>query len=339
MVTFAQAQERAEEWVNGELPAYQHREVRVREFDLGFVVWAEDRVDGPRSDGGAQRLVIARDSGEATLWPSLPVGEVIRRYEEEYGRPDEAEAAAPAPAARVDLNQTSFLLSPPEWLQEAADRIGIPDRRRGDQEGGDAGSAGGAGGALPETQAGVPSAPAASASAGGSSGAGSGAGWPAAGAGGAGVGASGVPSAPGAPAGATPWAGTDTNADAGEDRSVPLPQTVFAPPLSGADDDTPPPSTTPDAKTALMSGGSQLPPTALSPAIGDPNAPGAPGGTGTPPPAAPVPPAAGPSATPPRPLASNAGDIADAATSKATPPPRRGGGSSTPPPPSAPGAP
>ncbi len=130
MVTFAQAQERAEEWVNGDVPAYQHREVRVREFDLGFVVWAEDRADGPRSDGGAQRLVIARDSGEATLWPALPVGEVIRRYEEEYGRDESAaEEPPPAPAARVDLNQTSFLLSPPEWLQEAADRLGIPDRR------------------------------------------------------------------------------------------------------------------------------------------------------------------------------------------------------------------
>src|SRR5690348_10155727 len=122
MVTFAQAQERAEEWINGDVPSYQHREVRVREFDLGFVVWAEDRADGPRSDGGAQRLVIARDSGEATLWPALPVGEVIRRYEEEYGGPDgDADsAAAAAPPARVDLNQTSFLLSPPEWLQEAA---------------------------------------------------------------------------------------------------------------------------------------------------------------------------------------------------------------------------
>ncbi|MFE9505302.1 SUKH-4 family immunity protein [Streptomyces anthocyanicus] len=351
MVTFAQAQERAEEWVNGELPAYQHREVRVREFDLGFVVWAEDRADGPRSDGGAQRLVIARDSGEATLWPSLPVGEVIRRYEEEYGRPEEAQAPAAAPAARVDLNQTSFLLSPPEWLQEAADRIGIPDRRRGDGEAGATGGAGGSGGALPQTQAGVPAAPAASgpSPAGGSSG--SGAGWPAAGSGssaggsGADAGASGAPSAPGVHAGATPWAGTDTNADAGDDRSVPLPQTVFAPPLSGVDDDTPPPSTTSDAKTALMSGGSGLPPTALSPAIGDPNAPGAPAGAGTPPPAAPTaPPAqppAGPGApaTPPRPLAPDAGDIADAATSKATPPPRRGGGSSTPPPPSAPGMP
>lgn len=112
MVTFAQAQERAEEWINGDVPGYQHREVRVREFELGFVVWAEDRAEGPRSDGGAQRLVIARDSGEATLWPALPVGEVIRRYEEEYGVPDGSPEPAPAPAARVDLNQTSFLLSP-----------------------------------------------------------------------------------------------------------------------------------------------------------------------------------------------------------------------------------
>ncbi|MFF0092832.1 hypothetical protein ACFYSF_23120, partial [Streptomyces canus] len=126
MVTFAQAQERAEEWINGDVPSYQHREVRVREFDLGFVVWAEDRAEGPRSDGGAQRLVIARDSGEATLWPSLPVGEVIRRYEETYGREDGVEEAGGASAAsRVDLNQTSFLLTPPEWLQDAADKLGI----------------------------------------------------------------------------------------------------------------------------------------------------------------------------------------------------------------------
>ncbi|MET7274653.1 SUKH-4 family immunity protein [Streptomyces flaveolus] len=369
MVTFAQAQERAEEWINGELPAYQHREVRVREFGLGFVVWAEDRADGPRSDGGAQRLVIARDSGEATLWPALAVGEVIRRYEEEYGRPEAAEEPAPAPAVRVDLNQTSFLLSPPEWLQEAADKLGIPDRR-GERDAGDGaaqGDSGGGAGALPETQAGVPTAgPAAPAAASApsspsvpSAGAvadarGSGAAWPAAGAGsgdasGAGAGASG---APGAPAGATPWAGTDTNADAGEDRSVPLPETVFAPPLSGADD-TPPPSVTPDAKTALMSGGSQLPPTAFAPAVGDPNTPATPAGTGTPPaphtpapgtppaPAAPPAPAplpqGGPS-TPARPLPPNAGDIADAATSKAAPP-RRGGGSTTPPPPGAPGVP
>ncbi|WP_338485162.1 SUKH-4 family immunity protein [Streptomyces sp. SCSIO 75703] len=403
MVTFAQAQERAEEWINGELPAYQHREVRVREFDLGFVVWAEDRADGPRSDGGAQRLVIARDSGEATLWPGLPVGEVIRRYEEEYGRPEGAgQEPAPAPAARVDLNQTSFLLSPPEWLQEAADKLGIPDRRGGDQErrdeagatpaGGftaasgpttsattsgpgtgpapDAGTgpdggarwpaAAGTGGAgaPAQTLAGPPAAPGSGADPAGAP-RDSGTGWPAAGgeegaaAPGApgtpgstvvpgapvapGVPAGGAPEAPFAPAapvpseptgsasGTTPWAGTDTTADAGEDRSVPLPETVVAPPLSNPDAGSEP-SVTPDAKTALMSGGSGLPATAVAPALPTPDGPPAPvtppSGTATPPPPAP-----------------DAGDIADAATSKATPPPRRGDGPATPPPPPPPGAP
>ncbi|MFD6326361.1 SUKH-4 family immunity protein [Streptomyces sp. NPDC058442] len=307
MVTFAQAQERAEEWINGDVPSYQHREVRVREFDLGFVVWAEDRADGPRSEGGAQRLVIARDSGEASLWPALAVGEVIRRYEEEYGR---AEAVPePAPAARVDLNQTSFLLSPPEWLQEAADRLGIPDRR-GETSGGAAGAGGTADTAGTAGGAAVAAGPGAGSS---------GAVWPAAGGGDSRAGTAGVGSgagsgsgASGEAAGATPWAGTDTNADAGEDRSVPLPETVFAPPLSQSDEDTPPP----EAQTALMSGGSRLPPTAVSPAL---QAPGAQG-------------------TPAYPAAPGAGDIADAATSKA-PPPRRASGPTTPPPPGVPGTP
>lgn len=127
MVTFAQAQERAERWVNADVPAYAAREVRVREFDLGFVVWSEAREDGPSSDDGSVRVVIARDSGEATLWPALPIGELIRRYEEEYAQvPDDA---VPEPPQRVDLEATSFLLSPPQWLQDAADRMGIPDRR------------------------------------------------------------------------------------------------------------------------------------------------------------------------------------------------------------------
>ncbi|MEU1707958.1 SUKH-4 family immunity protein [Streptomyces sp. NPDC005706] len=343
MVTFAQAQERAEEWINGDVPAYQHREVRVREFELGFVVWGEDRAEGPRSDAGGQRLVIARDSGEATLWPALPVGEVIRRYEEEYGRVDEVRDAVPAPA-RVDLNQTSFLLTPPEWLQEAADKLGIPDRRSGESSGAAAAAAdsgavaagsGAVGGALAETQAGVPVAepsdavPGMPAGAGAAGGSGSGAAWPAAGSGatpGAGVadapgapsapaggpvapgapaGGPVVPSAPEAPAGATPWAGTDTNADSGEDRSVPLPATVFAPPLGDPDGDVPrPPAAAPDAKTALMSGGSALPPTAVAPALGAEGRPGTPnvppGAPGTPPAAPPAAPA-GPGATPPPP--------------------------------------
>ncbi|MET7884390.1 SUKH-4 family immunity protein [Streptomyces avermitilis] len=326
MVTFAQAQERAEEWINGDVPGYQHREVRVREFELGFVVWAEDRADGPRSDGGAQRLVIARDSGEATLWPGLPVGEVIRRYEEEYGVPAAVPEAAPVPPARVDLNQTSFLLSPPEWLQEAADRMGIPDRRNGTSGGAPGGVSGGtSGGASGAASGGVAggasgsgvggtSGGAAAAVSGGASGGvsdargntdahgasvapgahaasvapGGGTPWPAAGGADDDVqDAAPQDSVPGPPAGATPWAGTDTNAEAGEDRSVPLPATVFAPPLSGlgdpGDEDTPPPAATPDAKTALMSGGSGLPRTTVAPALDD-AVPGAPQGPVTPPP-------------------------------------------------------
>ncbi|MFF4651253.1 SUKH-4 family immunity protein [Streptomyces sp. NPDC001380] len=120
MVTYAQAQETAEDWVNGGVPHFQRREVRVREFDLGFVCWAADRADGPTSDGGEVRLVIARDSGAATLWPPLPVHEVVRRYEEVYGRPaGAAPAGTPAPPARDSVEATSFLLSPPQWLQEA----------------------------------------------------------------------------------------------------------------------------------------------------------------------------------------------------------------------------
>ncbi|WP_367574372.1 SUKH-4 family immunity protein [Streptomyces griseoaurantiacus] len=380
MVTYAQAQERAEEWINGDVPAYQHREVRVREFELGFVVWAEDRAEGPRSDGGAQRLVLARDSGEVTLWPSLPVGEVIRRYEEEYGRPDAVPQDAPPPApARMDLNQTSFLLTPPEWLQEAADRLGIPDQRRDRMSGGAAGVAAGA----PETAGtGVPGTEGARGDAAEPGGAGAvgagadagravasgastgadapgapegGARWPAPTAGEArDAGAGPQDRLPGAPPGATPWTGTDITVDADdEDRSVALPATVFAPPLSAPDEESAPAAGT-EAKTALMSGGSALPPTTVAPAVDTPGGPAAPSSYGYPAPGAP--PAGnapgGPGAPqygyPPQapaqggqPAAGGAAGLAGAETRKAPPPGAPGAPYAAPaaPPPGAPGAP
>ncbi|MFD9008549.1 hypothetical protein ACFV0A_05675, partial [Streptomyces sp. NPDC059552] len=266
MVTFAQAQERAEEWINGDVPAYQHREVRVREFGLGFVVWAEDRAAGPVSGGGRQRLVIARDSGEVTLWPGLPVGEVIRRYEEEYGAVAAAVSEASVPPPRIDSEQTSFMLSPPEWLQEAADRAGIAprsapapvpapdpaDRAPAAADSGPAAAPADAPAApgpvpapveaVPLRRGGeIPYEPTAN---------------------------DGVPAA--VPIGATPWAGTDVNSGA-DDVSVPLPATVFAPPLSGSDlEDAPSSGVAPEAKTTLMAGGSQLPRTAIVPALGPP---------------------------------------------------------------------
>ncbi|MEV7603390.1 SUKH-4 family immunity protein [Kitasatospora sp. NPDC089797] len=129
MVTYAQAQELAEEWINGGVPHGQQHEVRVREFDLGFVCWAVPPADGTGGDGGAApgdgsgaggaRLVIARDSGASTLWPALPVNEVVRQYEEVYGRPVAANPAGAAKPAPGPVEATSFLLSPPQWLQEA----------------------------------------------------------------------------------------------------------------------------------------------------------------------------------------------------------------------------
>ncbi|MFH8990948.1 SUKH-4 family immunity protein [Streptomyces sp. NPDC017940] len=80
------------------------------------------------------------------------------------------------------------------------------------------------------------------------------------------------------PASATPWAGTDTNTGIDdEDVAVPLPATVFSPPLrldgggaAGDHDGERPPGVSPEAKTALMSGGSQLPRTAIAPALDEP---------------------------------------------------------------------
>ncbi|MER6248705.1 SUKH-4 family immunity protein [Streptomyces griseorubiginosus] len=339
MVTFAQAQERAEEWINGDVPSYQHREVRVREFGLGFVVWAEDRADGPRSDGGAQRLVIARDSGEATLWPALPVGELIRRYEEEYGRDGGPEDAVPAPAARVDLNQTSFLLTPPEWLQDAADKLGLGDDAGSSGDG--ASSAGGAGTAsaarpwtgtdtnggegedlsvaLPDTVFSPPGNGVEDAVPAGAevSDAVRGAGADGAGAGGSGAGESGADGSaygypqtvggPGAGASGGPGVGAPgVGAPASGAASYGYPQGSGGPGASGA------------AGASGASGADDVAPAAPAPAsYGYPQgAPGAP---------APAP---------------SAGDIADLATSKLAPPGRaaQGGGSAPPPPPPPPSA-
>ncbi|MFI0895990.1 hypothetical protein ACH4SE_05950, partial [Streptomyces sp. NPDC020983] len=345
MVTFAQAQERAERWINGDVPPYEHREIQVREFDLGFVVWSEPREDGPADDGSQLRVVIARDSGEATLWPPLPIGELIRRYEEEYGAMPQD--TAPEPPQRIDLEATSFLLSPPEWLQEAADRMGIPDRRPGSGGRPGAASTGDSAGdsaAAPADSAGAPSGgvdyvrrPAAEA----------------------------VPAAqepdgvdyarrPAVPAQEQPqdaqpavaqepeepqdggsWAGK-TVSDTGEGQSVPMPATVFAPPISGADlPETPPAPESSEARTKLLPAGSGLPPTLLAPEQPGPPVPSpAQSGPPVPPPAqggvphtvggSPFPAPDGPAVPLPPPVAQHGGgqgaaDIAGLETAKATP--------------------
>ncbi|MFC8723493.1 hypothetical protein ACFUEL_39565, partial [Kitasatospora sp. NPDC057198] len=119
VTTYAQARETAEDWINAGVPRSQHREVKVREFDLGYVCWAVDGSEHTGGPGSTLRLVIARDSGASTLWPPLPVNEVVRQYEELYGTGGAPNPAGAAKPVRGDVEATSFLLSPPQWLLEA----------------------------------------------------------------------------------------------------------------------------------------------------------------------------------------------------------------------------
>ncbi|MFD0570518.1 hypothetical protein ACFQ0T_16455 [Kitasatospora gansuensis] len=140
-MTYAQAQELAEDWINAGVPRSQQREVRVREFDLGFVCWAEPRTDAPSADPGSApgpRLVIARDSGASTLWPALPVNEVVSRYETAYGSPVEPNPAGAAKPVQGAVEATSFLLSPPQWLKDAGEAaIAAEHARLGEPGSGD----------------------------------------------------------------------------------------------------------------------------------------------------------------------------------------------------------
>ncbi|WP_129844128.1 SUKH-4 family immunity protein [Streptomyces sp. RFCAC02] len=324
MVTFAQAQERAERWVNGGPDDGRPRgEVRVREFDLGFVAWAEDRDSGPVGGG---KLVIARDSGDTTLWPALPVAEVIQRYEQEYGGGPEAPPAEPAPQAGE--NVTSFMLLPPGLLggSSPAAQMARPAPDAPEDDGArerpaveptptpppsgapwtpaaPAPAAQEPPGPPPAAQPPAPRPPSP---------------WDD-------VDATPAPAKAAAPA--SPWAGTDTSESGDGTESIAPPATVFAPPVV-EDDETPAPrqsgptGPTSEARTTVMPQGSALPPTAVH------APPPRPGGDAAPPPGAgPIP---GPPGAPlgPPPVPGGGGDLAGADTIRAAAP-----GGPVPPPP------
>ncbi|WP_374195461.1 SUKH-4 family immunity protein [Streptomyces sp. ISL-87] len=252
------------------------------------------------------------------------------------------------------------MLSPPEWLQEAADRAGIPPAFSTPSA-----SSASSASSTPSAQAQAP-APVAAASAPAPAPAPAPVPVDAADSasprrGGA------VPYEPtandGVPVGSTPWAGTDVNPGA-DDASVPLPATVFAPPLSGSDlEDAPRSGVAAEAKTTLIPGGSQLPATAIAPAVRSDaadiadaptskariNRPGAaavtpPGPPGVP--GAPGAPGAGQPPAPPGPPTPLGGGLDHAATMLAGPaviqppaPPGPPGAPNPPGPPGVPGAP
>jgi hypothetical protein len=68
-------------WLGGEVPCYVDRSEGSTEFDLGFVFWPLSPPGG-RSPVGTGRIVVDKETGETTVWPSVPVGDVIARYRE-----------------------------------------------------------------------------------------------------------------------------------------------------------------------------------------------------------------------------------------------------------------
>ncbi|MGW0550007.1 SUKH-4 family immunity protein [Streptomyces altiplanensis] len=104
MTTQEQALATADRWLNPDGGEAPRREVRMREFDLGWVVWAapapmeRDPQTGerrPPAEIGDACGVVDRRTGELTVWPSVPVDEVVRMYRQKHGG-----GAAPAEGAR-----------------------------------------------------------------------------------------------------------------------------------------------------------------------------------------------------------------------------------------------
>lgn len=94
MTSQEQALAIADRWLNPEGSAEPRREVRMQEFDLGWVVWAapaepeRDPETGerrPPADIGNACGVVDRRTGELTVWPSVPVDEVVQMYRQKHG--------------------------------------------------------------------------------------------------------------------------------------------------------------------------------------------------------------------------------------------------------------
>ncbi|MGW0688436.1 SUKH-4 family immunity protein [Streptomyces sp. NPDC002754] len=151
MISQEQALATAEGWLNPE--GQQRREVRIQEFDLGWVVWAaappleRDPVTGkrrPPATIGHSCGVVDRHTGELSTWPSVPVEEVVRMYQQKHGGGEETTEPPvtgpgntavftyvdPATGEETSLAQNSAPGEPHSEYQAMAelDRLGVPAR-------------------------------------------------------------------------------------------------------------------------------------------------------------------------------------------------------------------
>ncbi|MEV8093767.1 SUKH-4 family immunity protein [Kitasatospora sp. NPDC085879] len=120
MTTREQALEAAHRWINGALPAEGARRVHSHEFEHGWVVWPEPAPAHVNPFTGVRRApqeigaacgVVDRLTGALTVWPSVPVPDVVRMYRDFLGAGDYDPALPPAtgPGARAELRYRDAL--------------------------------------------------------------------------------------------------------------------------------------------------------------------------------------------------------------------------------------
>ncbi|KMS70662.1 hypothetical protein ACM01_30780 [Streptomyces viridochromogenes] len=128
MTTQQQALATADRWLNPEGSDAPRREVRSKEFDLGWVVWAapapleRDPETGqrrPPSEIGDACGVVDRQTGELTVWPSVPVDEVVRMYRQKHAADrSETDSATEARPVTGPGNTAVFTYTDPGTGQE-----------------------------------------------------------------------------------------------------------------------------------------------------------------------------------------------------------------------------
>lgn len=121
MITREEAEQIAAKWVRDSAPAGASLTAVVNEFDLGYVVSARSAPGAPPLFGSG-RGIIDRETGEFSVWPSLPVETVIARYRAgQADRPPRQWTWHPAAQARWDLEHVA--------TPSTVTHLRFPDRR------------------------------------------------------------------------------------------------------------------------------------------------------------------------------------------------------------------
>lgn len=104
-ITRDEADRIAAKWVADSTPPGRTLTAAVHEFDLGYVVWPRQLTTEPPIVGSG-RGIIDRETGELSVWPSLPVAMVIEQFRAQRAhRPPSPHAWDPTEQARRDLRR------------------------------------------------------------------------------------------------------------------------------------------------------------------------------------------------------------------------------------------